>query len=369
MRNSWKIVALAASASLALTACGGSGDASGDGSDGADVSLTVATFDPEHSALSQSITAWMEEVEERSDGRIAFEPHWNGALCGPTDMNDCVRDGIADIGFSSPGYAPGDYPLAEMASIGFLSADMQGASDALQQVHDEIPEMQEEFASANQKLLFFSPAGAHAIALNQEIDELSDMEGLSIRATGGQTISLDELGANPVNASLGEAYESIERGVLDGGSFAPELAAQIRIYEVAPHIYDTAEYHGGVTQMMWTINQTRWDSLDAELQDAIEGATEAVQPVIAESFLTPTTEEVCQTMIDEGAVFHEIGPESDGEAWKENAQARLEENWTSNAQGSIEDPAALLDRYKALIEENDSGDHRTGAEICMEFQD
>lgn len=360
-----KIAASSAAAALLLTACGGDGEAS----NGADVTLSVASFDPEHSALSQSFVAWMDEVEEQSDGRIEFETHWNGALCGPTEMNDCVRDGIADIGFGSPGYAPGDYPLAEMASIGFISADMQGASDALQQLHDETPEMQDEFANANQELIFFSPAGAHAIALNQEIDELSDMEGLSIRATGAQTISLDDLGANPVNASLGEAYESIERGVLAGGSFAPELAAQISIYEVAPHFYDTAAYHGGVTQMMWTINQSTWDGLDPELQEAMDTATEAVQPTVAESYLTPTTEEVCQDMLDEGATFHEIGPESDGEAWEESALERMEENWASNAEGSIDNPNELLEQYKSLIEENDSGDHRTAAQICMEFQD
>lgn len=367
MRSSLKIASITAAAGLLFTACGG--ESNDTGSNGAEVTLTVAEASPETTALGQSFTAWMNEVEERSGGRIQFETHWNAALCGAPDMNDCIRDGIADIGLGSPGYAPGDYPLAEIASIGFISPDMQGSADALQQLHDETPEMQEEFSNANQKLLFFSPAGAHAIALNEEVEKLSDMEGLSIRATGGQTISLDELGANPVNASLGEAYESIDRGVLAGGSFAPELAAQIRIHEVAPHFYDTAAYHGGVTQMMWTINQSTWDSLGPELQEAINGATEAVQPTVADSFLTPTTEEVCRSMIDEGALFHEIGPKGDGEAWAEQALVRLEDNWASNADGQIDDPAALLDRYKELIEENDSGDHRTAAQICMEFQD
>lgn len=363
-----KVLAVCAAGVLALTACSGSGSADSEGGSAPEVTLSVATFDPDNAALSKSMQKWMEEVEQHSNGRIGFEVFYNGSLCGTADMNDCVRDGITDIGFSSSGYAPADFPLAELGSLGFQSADMQGASDSLQQLYAETPEMQEEFAAVNQKLLFFSPAGAHAIALKEEISDLSDLKGQSIRATGAQSIALDELGANPVAVGLGEVFESIERGVLAGGSFSPELASKIRIFEVAPNFYDTGAYTGGIIQMMWTMNTTVWDSLDPDLQEAVDAATAAVQPVINEDFLIPGTEAACEIMLDAGSSFHAIGPESDGQAWAQAAKERLEQAWLDNAEGKVADPQQLLTRYQDLIELNDSGDHRTAAQICIELQ-
>jgi len=351
-----------------MVACASDGGANDEAANKPEVTLSVANFDPENTALSKSFQLWMDEVEGRSQGRIGFEVFYNGSLCGTADMNDCLRDGIADIGFSSSGYAPADFPLAELGSLGFQSTDMQASSDALQQLYSESEEMQAEFASANQRLLFFSPAGAHAIAMREEISGLKELAGKSIRATGGQSISLDELGANPVAAGLGEVFESIERGVIAGGSFAPELASKIRIYEVAPYFYDTGAYTGGIIQMMWTMNSGVWDSLDPELQGAVDAATAAVQPFVAKDFLNPGTEEACRVMIEAGATFNEIGPEADGKAWAESAKKRLEETWLANAAGSAEAPDALLDRYQELIVERDSGDHRTAAQICMELQ-
>lgn len=361
-------VAAAAAIALSLTACSSDASAESGKTPKAEVTLSVANFDPENAALAKSFKKWMDVVEEKSDGRIAFEVFYNGSLCGTADMNDCLRDGIADIGFGSSGYAPADFPLAELGSVGFQSADMQASSDALQQLHAESKEMQDEFAAANQRLLFFSPAGAHAIALKDKVSSLKDLQGKSIRATGAQSISLDELGANPVAAGLGEVFESIERGVLAGGSFSPELASKIRIYEVAPNFYDTGVYTGGIIQMMWTINNGAWDSLDPELQGAVNAATEAVRPTVTKDFLTPGTEDACQTMIKAGATFNEIGPEAEGKAWADSAKKRLEKNWIDNASKSVADPAALLTRYQELIVANASDDQRTAAQICMELQ-
>src|SRR5690606_6256553 len=82
--------------------------------------------------------------------------------------------------------------------------------------------LQAELERVNLKVLAQNPGsgGPFVIATREPVERLEDLEGMRIRLPGGfPDMAYDMLGVNPVSISPEEAYESIQRGVVDGVYF------------------------------------------------------------------------------------------------------------------------------------------------------
>lgn len=366
MNHIVKAIAPLGVASLALSACGSDSDSGSDGD--AEVVLSTASFVNETEMMSQAIQDWQEQVTEQTDGRVDFETHYDGALCGPDEMNDCVTQGIADIGFHSSAYASSQFPLTELGSLGFQTPDMSASGAALRDLYLENEEVQAEYESANQQLLFYANPGPHVFATPNTVDELSDFAGMDIRATGAQLVAVDELNGTPVSTSIPEVYEGLERGALGAASLPIEQADQLGVAEVAPNFYDVGEYTGQIVTMHWTINLDTWNQLDDDVREVMNDANADLNSRFIEDFNIPSQEAACESLLEAGAEFSKIGPESEGDAWSERSRERMEDEWISNAANATDDPDLLLQRFQELLEEHDTGDHRTGADLCLDLE-
>ncbi|MFD1717441.1 TRAP transporter substrate-binding protein DctP [Georgenia deserti] len=360
-------IAGVAAATLALASCeGGVVDDGADGGGGGAGEFTLVLTSPTMSDQHPDLHPWMEQITERTDGRVQFETHFDGSLCSLADTSACISDGRADLGFHSSSYNPAEFPITEIGSMPFQTSDIQAQGLAMQQLWNESEEWQAEFDSANQHLLFFSPVGPHQLTMAQEVDSLEDLNGLSVRSTGGQSINLDVLGADPAAIAPVEVYEAIERGVLDGASYPIELAAQSQVAEVAPYVYDFGEHTGSMVMMMWSMNLETWESLPGDVQDVITEVSEEILDGIVPDYAVPAIEGACEAIADAGGEFHPIGTEEEGQALEDEALPQHMDQWTGAVEGGLEDPQAFLDRYHELLEENASGDQRTPGEICRE---
>lgn len=365
----WRYGALAAAGAFLLTSCGQGDSQDENGSQAGDedqeVTLTIAS--PSASETQTDLQEWMELVTEHSGGSIQFEDFYDGSLCSTTEINSCVSDGRADIGRTSASYHPSEFPITRIGELSFQTNDLQAQALAMHDLYDQSDEMQEEFGNQNQRILYFSPVGPHVLASPSEMSSLEELEGLEIRSTGGQSTNLSALGASPVAISPAEVYEALDRGVLDAASFPLELADNNSIPEVAPYLHDTGEHTEAMIIMHWSMNQETYDNLSADQQQAIDEASAEVVSGIVEEHIKPTTENVCQRLIDAGAEFPEIGDEEEAAQWREDALPPQLEEWKSAA-GDFVDADEFYDTYQQLLSEHETGEEQTPAQICRSLQ-
>lgn len=72
---------------------------------------------PKAPAQTVLLEPWVAAVEEASNGRIAFEISPAMSLGGaPPDLFSQVRDGVADLVWTVPGYTPGTFPRQRSSS-------------------------------------------------------------------------------------------------------------------------------------------------------------------------------------------------------------------------------------------------------------
>ena len=93
----------------------------------AEVTLKLAHFlPPVAPAHAKLLKPWAEQVEAASDGRINIRIYPSMQLGGsPPQLFDQVRDGVADIAWTLPGYTPGRFPKLETFELPFVAAPLR----------------------------------------------------------------------------------------------------------------------------------------------------------------------------------------------------------------------------------------------------
>ena len=81
-----------------------------------DFTFTIHHFlSPKAPAQKLLIEPWVKKIEAESGGRITFEIFPSMSMGGkPPDLYKQVRDGVADIVWTVPGYTPGVFPRVEV---------------------------------------------------------------------------------------------------------------------------------------------------------------------------------------------------------------------------------------------------------------
>lgn len=118
------------------------------------------------------------------------------------------------------------------------------------------------------------PRGTFRTLLSREpIETADDIDGLKIRQYQNDLIidAWTHLGAEVRVLPWGEVYDGVNRGIVDAVTAPAESIMSMRFYEVAPNIIRTDEYPQAVA---WMMNQSAWENLTAEQQDAMARAHE-----------------------------------------------------------------------------------------------
>ena len=107
----------------------------------------------------------------------------------------------------------------------------------------------------------------------KEIKKLEDLKGMKIRCTGMAAKIVQALGATPVAMPMGDTYDALSRGVVDG-SMAPQEALQG--WKWGEVVKFTIENFGSSysTGMFVVMNKEKWNSLPPDIQKIIEQINE-----------------------------------------------------------------------------------------------
>lgn len=237
-----------------------------------EVTLKIAHFLPPSSSAQQRVLQpWCEDLKKESNGRIACQFFPAMQLGGtPGQLVDQVKNGVADIVWTAPGYSAGRFPVIETFELPFMVADATSGSKAVWKFYEK--HAQQEFAAY--KVLSFNVdggQGAHTGA--REVKGLADWKGLKMRTStrlGAKTVMA--LGGSPVAMPPAQVTEAISKGVVDGALGAWELVVPTKLDEVTKfHARPpVGQFYPSATVLMVLMNKQKYDGLPADLKALID---------------------------------------------------------------------------------------------------
>jgi len=234
------------------------------------VELKLAHFFPStHPVETDLIQPWAQAIEEATEGRVIVTSYPTETLLPANEIYDGVVEGIADMGLSCFSYTRGRFPVLEVLELpGITYNNSQVASKV---AWESIKQLNPEEIQDTKMMMAFT-TGPGCLYTKDPVRSLNDLQGMEIRATGLSAKTLEALGAAPVAMSQAEAYESLSKGVVAGNLGPIEVLQGWRQAEVTDYITETPFLYN--TVFFITMNLDKWNSLDPEIQRAIEEVNE-----------------------------------------------------------------------------------------------
>lgn len=237
------------------------------------VTLKFHTFLPAQSGVWQGIhKAWMDKVEATSRGRIKFQAFPAMQLGGtPAQLYDQVRDGVADICWTLPGYTPGRFPRAEAFELPFMMTNAEATSRAYWDYVQNTAAV-DDFKET--RLLALHVHGSGVIhTVGKPVLTAADLKGMRMRAPTRQVAKLlGFLGATPVTMPLPAVTDALSKRQIDGCVLPWEAVPGIGLHELAKfHAeFDPAGGSLYTSAFAMVMNKDKYNSLDSELKRVID---------------------------------------------------------------------------------------------------
>ena len=233
------------------------------------VELTFSHFMPAthgHALLSQE---WGKEVEKRTNGAVKVDLFPGATLTPAQQAYDGVVKGISDLAFVVLSYTAGRFPLTEVIDmpLGYKSG-LQATrliNAYFQKFHPK------EFDDT--QVMYLHAHGPGILHTKKPVAKLEDLKGLKIRCTGTSAKLVTHLGGAPVAIPMPEAYDSLQKGVVDG-IMAPIEA--LKGWKFAEVIKSTTLNYGSAYSIAFAVimNKQKWAALPKEVQATIQKVNE-----------------------------------------------------------------------------------------------
>jgi TRAP-type C4-dicarboxylate transport system substrate-binding protein len=287
----------------------------------------------------------LEELESRSDGRITYETYYGGALGAGEDHYAIVRDGLSDMGYFTATWTPDLFPLTDVLSMPVFVGGKDVAVDIGNAMYDRI--LYPEFPDV--KMIELNGCIQSYLWTKEPVHNLAAAQGLRIRSPGGlQTRLIEALGATPVFLPLGDVYQAIATGTIDGIVTCPPLFLAYHLDEQAK--YGTLATFGCVSEGV-VMNKDSWENAPEDLKAIIMDVcsnpfrtTGGLTKEVYENELMPAVEEA-------GVTLYEL-PEDEADIWYGRFSDEIRGWVTEMEERGLEGKKALL-MYKAECDAHD----------------
>ncbi len=236
-----------------------------------EVTLTVHHFiGPKAPTQAAFIEPWARRIEEQSNGRIKIEIYPSMSLGGaPPELYSQVRDGVADIVWTLPGYTPGVFPRTEVFELPTVhGGSAEATSRAIQDVFDMIaPDFEDVHP-----ILIYAHAGQVLHMVDTPVHHVEDLAGLKLRIpsrTGAMLIEAWD--AQPVGMPVPDLPQALSKHVVDGALVPYEIVLPLKIHELTNYSIEGPDGRRfGTSVFAFLMNKERYESLPDDLKAIID---------------------------------------------------------------------------------------------------
>jgi TRAP-type C4-dicarboxylate transport system substrate-binding protein len=168
---------------------------------------------------------------------------------------------------------------------------------------------EQDYAANNIRLLFAVTLPQYRMfTVRAPVKDVADVNGLKLRSTGGaQDLTLRALGAVPVRMAAPDAYESLQRGTMDGLLFPLESVVAYGADKLVKYSTDGLGFASFV--VAYSISENVWKKLSPEIQKAMTDAADELVPAACQQ-VQKSDDEVKKSMEAQGVKFETLQPEA-----------------------------------------------------------
>lgn len=320
MKGKKLLAILLAAVMVTATGCGASGSKDTQGStpapdnaqeansesssDGTVYTMTLANHLSPESVQNKAFEAFIEDVAEKSDGRIQISLSTSGALGSQREIIEGVNLGTVEMGMGESGVYANFVPEFGVLTLPFMYSSTDNFHKVIDGEVGELLASRLESATGV-KIISWLDGGVRDVYSAKKLETLDDLNGLKIRTPESPVYveTFKAFGANPTPISANDMYSSIQQDVVAAMEGTGETAYTYRIHEVANYCLETGHIY---TDVSLAINKDLFYSLPEDLQNVLlecgKTLTENERALWAEK-----SGDYKQMMIDEGSMeFYEV---------------------------------------------------------------
>lgn len=292
------------------------------------------------------IKPMLNEIEEKTDGRVTFKVYWSEALGGMRDQYNLVKDGVADMTDFATFFVPGKFALADVANLPFAAQDPANLSQAMLTLSEEgyFDSMWDEV----EWLSWHSTPPYRFLFREAKPTKYEELAGLKARAPGGlATECLGEIGMVPVTVSAADAYTAWQTGLVDVWVHPAGAVTKYKLYELPTRAFLNIAFYTTANGAC-IFNKDKFNSLSAEDQETMKEVVQEYSWVYLESGLD--TEEEAISVMEETGIEVYSWPESELNKLKE-ASVPIYEKFVSDLEEKGLPGREMVNRFIEILEE------------------
>jgi TRAP-type C4-dicarboxylate transport system substrate-binding protein len=297
---------------------------------------------PSHHMV-QTQEAWAKTILEASGGNLVIEID-KAPLAKPDGQYDLIKNGVRDLGWHVSGYTTGRFDMFQTVELPFLCPNSATCSRALWNWYAKHKLGDKEFTDA--RLVTAFTTGPFHFHMTKQARTLEEVKALKWRVAGASVPIAKALGLSVAVLPATEAYESLQRGVVEGTVFPWEAVNSFRLNELAKY---HLEVPGGLFASAFMIvgNSKAIDNLTPSNKAAFLKASGEAGSALYGKYWDAADD---RGRADAKAKNHTIDTIAPAELdkWRPLLQSATDE-WMKKAKDRGLDGPKLLDDLKAMI--------------------
>jgi len=309
-------------------------------------------WNPQAMASVRVIQPWCDRIAADSGGKMKCQIFPAMSMGGtPPQLVDQVKDGVADLVITLPGYTAGRFPVMEVFELPFMTNSAEAGARAAWDFHNKYAP--KEFAGTKLLAMWIHDEG-YVHTREKPVKTMADFKGLKMRAPTRQTNKLlASLGASPVGMPLPAIADAVSKGTIDGFLLPWEVIPSVKLHEMVKFHSETDPSRPALYSAVFVfgMNQAKYDALPAALKKVIDDNSGPALTQRIGAIWDDSKAPGRKAAVDRGNTFYMI-PASELDNWQK-ASASLYDDWTAEmdkrglpGKQMLEDARALLAKYK-----------------------
>lgn len=211
-----------------------------------------------------------------------------GTILGPEvvalpQVKDAIQSDLINIGNALPLYFAADFPRTGVAGdMALMGRSPHAMAFAMTEFGVTCAECQAEFKTFGGVYLGAGASDVYVLLTTKPVRTADDLKGLRLRS-GGAPFSrwAEHFGATPVNLPVGETFEAMSQGTIDGTMASIVDMLSFRLVDVAKYVTDIplGTYH--VTSN-FTVGNSTWSGMSVEDRTKLVAAANRGNPQLTD---------------------------------------------------------------------------------------
>lgn len=255
---------------------------------------------PVHPAADPLYSTLVTELPKETDGALT------GTIIGPevvgiVAVKAALQSSLAEVGNLLPAFAAAELPSTVLAGdLALLATNPHAMAAAMTEYVATCADCQAEFKALGGVYTGSGSSDVYVLLTTKPVHSLADLKGLRLRSGGAPYARWAEaMGAAPAQVGVGDQFEQISQGVLDGTMGSVGDLLSYRLVDAVKYIIDLplGTYH---TTSNFTVASGVWAELTPEERAGFVRAATTAGTAFTQNWGYERAEGARQAAIDAG---------------------------------------------------------------------